>query len=136
MLKSQTLLTQCCQSNCWTYFPLSHPPPTDSPPCHSSLFYWQPNAFTPANLDTSITQRLLLADGGDGEEEGVQETTGCGGYIMHFLTLFWKILFAFVPPAGTYVCVGVWVLCGVTNVCLCKHIVDSIISLGSDLDKW
>ena len=24
----------------------------------------------------------------------------CGDYIMHFLTLFWKVLFAFIPPAG------------------------------------
>ena len=26
----------------------------------------------------------------------------CGDYIMHFLTLFWKIIFAFIPPAGEY----------------------------------
>ena len=24
----------------------------------------------------------------------------CGDYIMHFLTLLWKVLFAIVPPAG------------------------------------
>lgn len=24
----------------------------------------------------------------------------CGDYVLHFLTLFWKILFAFVPPTG------------------------------------
>lgn len=23
-------------------------------------------------------------------------------YIMHFLTLFWKIIFAFIPPTGKY----------------------------------
>lgn len=24
----------------------------------------------------------------------------CKDYIMHFLTVFWKVLFAFVPPTG------------------------------------
>merc|ERR1719189_497981 len=24
----------------------------------------------------------------------------CGDYIMHFLTLFWKVIFSFIPPAG------------------------------------
>merc|ERR1711993_124138 len=40
-----------------------------------------------------------------GEEEGEEGEAGekmptCGDYIMHFLTLFWKIIFAFIPPAG------------------------------------
>lgn len=26
----------------------------------------------------------------------------CGEYIMHFLTVIWKVLFAFVPPTGKY----------------------------------
>lgn len=34
----------------------------------------------------------------DGEAE--EPTPSCGDYIMHFLTLFWKILFAFIPPTG------------------------------------
>lgn len=25
----------------------------------------------------------------------------CGDYIMHFLTLVWKVVFAIIPPAGT-----------------------------------
>ena len=24
----------------------------------------------------------------------------CGDYIMHFLTLVWKVMFAVIPPAG------------------------------------
>merc|ERR1712223_1429265 len=36
-------------------------------------------------------------EGGEGEEEEKMPT--CGDYIMHFLTLFWKIIFAFIPPA-------------------------------------
>ena len=51
----------------------------------------------------------LLQIGDDEEEEGGEEgeegeaeekMPTCGDYIMHFLTLFWKILFAFIPPAG------------------------------------
>merc|ERR1712241_23208 len=42
-------------------------------------------------------------EGGDeeGEEgEAEEKMPTCGDYIMHFLTLFWKIIFAFIPPAG------------------------------------
>ncbi|XP_049781705.1 sodium/calcium exchanger 1-like [Schistocerca cancellata] len=38
-------------------------------------------------------------DGGGGEgDEDDEKLPSCGDYIMHFLTLFWKLLFAFVPP--------------------------------------
>ena len=33
-------------------------------------------------------------------EDGEEPSPSCGDYIMHFLTLFWKILFAFIPPTG------------------------------------
>ncbi len=33
-------------------------------------------------------------------EEGEEKMPTCGDYIMHFLTLFWKILFSIIPPAG------------------------------------
>ena len=42
-------------------------------------------------------------DGGEGSEggEGAEDKMpSCGDYVLHFLTLFWKILFAFVPPTG------------------------------------
>jgi len=41
-------------------------------------------------------------EGGEEGEEGEAEEKmpTCGDYIMHFLTLFWKIIFAFIPPAG------------------------------------
>jgi len=26
----------------------------------------------------------------------------CGDYIMHFLTLPWKLVFAFIPPTGNF----------------------------------
>ena len=41
-------------------------------------------------------------EGEEGEGEAEEKMPTCGDYIMHFLTLFWKVLFAFVPPAGNY----------------------------------
>ncbi|MEQ2195553.1 Sodium/calcium exchanger 1 [Xenoophorus captivus] len=32
------------------------------------------------------------------EESGEERLPSCFDYIMHFLTVFWKVLFAFVPP--------------------------------------
>jgi len=37
-------------------------------------------------------------DGEDGEEK----MPSCGDYIMHFLTLPWKLVFAFIPPTAIY----------------------------------
>ncbi len=34
----------------------------------------------------------------DEEESGDEHLPSCFDYIMHFLTVFWKVLFAFVPP--------------------------------------
>ena len=45
-------------------------------------------------------------EGEGGEEgEGEEKMPTCGDYIMHFLTLFWKVLFATIPPAGKMTCV-------------------------------
>eukprot|EP00096_Caligus_rogercresseyi_P000467 TRINITY_DN1092_c0_g1_i4.p1 TRINITY_DN1092_c0_g1~~TRINITY_DN1092_c0_g1_i4.p1 ORF type:complete len:924 (-),score=286.45 TRINITY_DN1092_c0_g1_i4:1209-3980(-) len=33
-------------------------------------------------------------------EEGEEKMPTCGDYIMHFLTLFWKVIFSIIPPAG------------------------------------
>lgn len=44
--------------------------------------------------------------GEEGEEEG-EKLPSCMDYVMHFLTIFWKILFAFVPPTdywGGWLC--------------------------------
>ncbi|XP_065353883.1 sodium/calcium exchanger Calx isoform X3 [Cloeon dipterum] len=48
-------------------------------------------------------------DDDDGEEgaEREEKMPSCGDYVIHFLTLFWKLLFAFVPPTdrlGGWVC--------------------------------
>jgi len=35
-------------------------------------------------------------------EEGEEKMPSCGDYIMHFLTLPWKLVFAFIPPTAIY----------------------------------
>merc|ERR1712241_1200928 len=39
-------------------------------------------------------------EGGEEGEEGEEKMPTCGDYIMHFLTLFWKVIFATIPPVG------------------------------------
>uniref|UniRef100_A0A8C4FEQ8 Solute carrier family 8 member 4b n=1 Tax=Dicentrarchus labrax TaxID=13489 RepID=A0A8C4FEQ8_DICLA len=42
---------------------------------------------------------VTVSAGDDDEEEsGEERLPSCFDYIMHFLTVFWKVLFAFVPP--------------------------------------
>uniref|UniRef100_A0A4W5NCT7 Solute carrier family 8 member 2b n=1 Tax=Hucho hucho TaxID=62062 RepID=A0A4W5NCT7_9TELE len=42
---------------------------------------------------------VSAGDGDDDDEEGREERLpSCYDYVMHFLTVFWKVLFAFVPP--------------------------------------
>jgi len=54
---------------------------------------------------------LTVCEGDEDEEEGEEgskagegseapKVPSLGDYIMHCLSLFWKILFAFVPPTG------------------------------------
>ena len=46
----------------------------------------------------------LTVSGGDDDEEGASgsSTPSTTDYLMHSLTIFWKVLFAFVPPTGKY----------------------------------
>jgi len=41
-------------------------------------------------------------DDEDEEGEGEEKMPSCGDYIMHFLTLPWKLLFALIPPTAIY----------------------------------
>merc|ERR1712172_338535 len=49
---------------------------------------------------------VQAGDDDEEEEEGEygaekeEKMPTCGDYIMHFLTLFWKVIFSFIPPAG------------------------------------
>ncbi|XP_058460074.1 sodium/calcium exchanger 1 isoform X2 [Malaya genurostris] len=51
----------------------------------------------------------------DGDNEGEDAPTpSCSDYIMHFLTVFWKLIFAFIPPTdigGGYLCFVVSIFC-------------------------
>jgi solute carrier family 8 (sodium/calcium exchanger) len=44
----------------------------------------------------------VQADDDEEGEEGEEKMPSCGDYIMHFLTLPWKLIFAFVPPTAIY----------------------------------
>ncbi|XP_037910119.1 sodium/calcium exchanger 1-like isoform X3 [Hermetia illucens] len=53
-------------------------------------------------------------DDGEDYEDGEEPKPSCGDYIMHFLTLFWKLIFAFIPPtdiSGGYLCFVVSIFC-------------------------
>ncbi|XP_011189119.2 sodium/calcium exchanger 3 isoform X1 [Zeugodacus cucurbitae] len=55
---------------------------------------------------------------GDGGEDDGPQSPSCFDYILHFLTLFWKIIFAFIPPtdiANGYLCFVVSI-CGIGMV--------------------
>lgn len=41
-----------------------------------------------------------VGEEGDDEEGGEENLPSCMDYVMHFITVFWKVLFAFVPPTG------------------------------------
>nr|AAY17397.1 cardiac-specific sodium-calcium exchanger 1 [Danio rerio] len=42
---------------------------------------------------------ITVNSGDDDDEEcGQEKMPSCSDYVMHFLTVFWKVLFAFVPP--------------------------------------
>jgi solute carrier family 8 (sodium/calcium exchanger) len=55
-------------------------------------------------LDQFSEAFTVQADDDDDEEgeEGEEKMPSCGDYIMHFLTLPWKLIFAFIPPTGIY----------------------------------
>lgn len=41
---------------------------------------------------------FFLGEDDDDDECGEEKLPSCFDYVMHFLTVFWKVLFAFVPP--------------------------------------
>uniref|UniRef100_A0A3Q3KD08 Calx-beta domain-containing protein n=1 Tax=Monopterus albus TaxID=43700 RepID=A0A3Q3KD08_MONAL len=45
-----------------------------------------------------VSAVTVSAGDDDEEESGEERLPSCFDYIMHFLTVFWKVLFAFVPP--------------------------------------
>ncbi|TGZ69018.1 hypothetical protein CRM22_003959 [Opisthorchis felineus] len=51
-----------------------------------------------------FVEAVTVSAGGDGEGADLEEEKlpSCMDYVMHFLTVFWKVLFAFVPPTADY----------------------------------
>uniref|UniRef100_A0A8C4Z7W1 Calx-beta domain-containing protein n=1 Tax=Gadus morhua TaxID=8049 RepID=A0A8C4Z7W1_GADMO len=45
-----------------------------------------------------VSAVTVSAGDDDDEDSGEERLPSCFDYIMHFLTVFWKVLFAFVPP--------------------------------------
>lgn len=52
-------------------------------------------------LFTLLTKcTFLLLTGDDEGEDSEESSPSAMDYIMHFVTLFWKVVFAFIPPTG------------------------------------
>ncbi|XP_072166880.1 sodium/calcium exchanger 1-like [Diadema setosum] len=63
----------------------------------------------------------LTVSAGDDDADGEEKLPSCADYVMHFLTIFWKILFAFVPPTdigGGWACfvVSILIIGGLTAI--------------------
>ncbi|XP_040062586.1 sodium/calcium exchanger 1 isoform X2 [Ixodes scapularis] len=71
-------------------------------------------------LDSAISgveSKKLTDEDEEGAEDGqdvVVKMPSCSDYVMHFFTIFWKVLFAFVPPTDYW---GGWA-CFVTSILL------------------
>ncbi|XP_077285688.1 sodium/calcium exchanger 3 isoform X2 [Arctopsyche grandis] len=55
----------------------------------------------------------LTVSSGEEDEDGEPKKPSCFDYFLHILTVFWKVIFAFVPPtdiAGGYLCFVVSIL--------------------------
>ncbi|EFN70103.1 Sodium/calcium exchanger 1 [Camponotus floridanus] len=60
-----------------------------------------------------FTEAMTVSGGDEGEEGGQPSSPSLMDYLMHSLTIFWKVLFAFVPPtdiASGYLCFIVSIL--------------------------
>ncbi|XP_071361650.1 sodium/calcium exchanger 1-like isoform X2 [Trachinotus anak] len=61
-----------------------------------------------------FAEAITVSSGDDDDDESGQEKLpSCFDYIMHFLTVFWKLLFAFVPPTDYW---NGWA-CFVVSIC-------------------
>uniref|UniRef100_A0AAY4AMM2 J domain-containing protein n=1 Tax=Denticeps clupeoides TaxID=299321 RepID=A0AAY4AMM2_9TELE len=53
-------------------------------------------------------------DNDDDDDNGEEKLPSCFDYVMHFLTIFWKLLFAFVPPTDYW---NGWA-CFIVSICM------------------
>ncbi|KAJ9576813.1 hypothetical protein L9F63_006587, partial [Diploptera punctata] len=68
--------------------------------------------LSPCQIEVTFAG-LVVGDDGGGDDDDDEKLPSCGDYIMHFLTLFWKLLFAFVPPTDLFD----GYLCFVVSIC-------------------
>ncbi|KAF3708016.1 Sodium/calcium exchanger 1 [Channa argus] len=61
-----------------------------------------------------VMEATKLGEDDDDEECGEEKLPSCFDYVMHFLTVFWKVLFAFVPPTDYW---NGWA-CFVVSICM------------------
>ncbi|GIX72853.1 hypothetical protein CDAR_72411 [Caerostris darwini] len=56
---------------------------------------------------------ITVSAGDDDDDDGDEEKMpSCSDYVMHFFTIFWKVIFAFIPPTD---CLGGWA-CFITSI--------------------
>merc|ERR1712200_48430 len=61
----------------------------------------------------------------EGEGDGEEKMPSCGDYIMHFLTLPWKLIFAFIPPTAIYAGYPTFVV-SISAVGLCTAVIGDV----------
>nr|XP_033809491.1 sodium/calcium exchanger 1-like isoform X1 [Geotrypetes seraphini] len=61
-----------------------------------------------------VSAVTVSAGDDDDDDSGEERLPSCFDYIMHFLTVFWKVLFAFVPPTEYW---SGWA-CFIVSICL------------------
>ncbi|XP_071963561.1 sodium/calcium exchanger 1-like isoform X2 [Antedon mediterranea] len=61
-----------------------------------------------------FTEALAVSAGDEEGDDSEEKLPSCLDYVMHFLTIFWKILFAFVPPTDIW---GGWA-CFCVSICM------------------
>ncbi|XP_067370240.1 sodium/calcium exchanger 1b isoform X1 [Channa argus] len=77
------------------------------------LYVLSCNGETVRKRGKAVLKRINGEDDDD-EECGEEKLPSCFDYVMHFLTVFWKVLFAFVPPTDYW---NGWA-CFVVSICM------------------
>lgn len=65
-------------------------------PLHPSIYL--PRQVPPTHLPLCLAAHPGDDDDDDGNDDGPEKTPSCLDYTCHFVTVFWKVLFALVPP--------------------------------------
>jgi hypothetical protein len=106
-------LVECVENICvwrgwnWGFLAQPHPPTHALALTHSASqsHSLATQACSRVDSHTDWLSCFCLGDDEENEDGTVEpKMPTCGDYIMHFLTLFWKLLFAFVPPTGILYC--------------------------------